>query len=74
MLYTKRTGKFEYGAILKGSQTGCSTKKDDFGFEYGAILKGSQTGSANPACASAFEYGAILKGSQTPCFSNKRIL
>ena len=35
--------RFEYGAILKGSQTGgfCCIRASVF--EYGAILKGSQT-------------------------------
>ena len=35
--------KFEYGAILKGSQTGKKLVKHVIQFEYGAILKGSQT-------------------------------
>ena len=35
---------FEYGAILKGSQTAMPSEKRVIGFEYGAILKGSQTG------------------------------
>ena len=36
--------QFEYGAILKGSQTGNVDNTSDLKFEYGAILKGSQTG------------------------------
>ena len=36
---------FEYGAILKGSQTGAFAYKRVVLFEYGAILKGSQTRS-----------------------------
>ena len=35
---------FEYGAILKGSQTTQTLIMTDKRFEYGAILKGSQTG------------------------------
>ena len=35
--------RFEYGAILKGSQTSTSPQRSGEGFEYGAILKGSQT-------------------------------
>ena len=57
--------KFEYGAILKGSQT---SEYDAFFaamFEYGAILKGSQTLSLLGIKSILFEYGAILKGSQT---------
>ena len=34
---------FEYGAILKGSQTLERKSKLSTAFEYGAILKGSQT-------------------------------
>ena len=34
---------FEYGAILKGSQTHAAERQDHSQFEYGAILKGSQT-------------------------------
>ena len=34
---------FEYGAILKGSQTNVDCIYDPTWFEYGAILKGSQT-------------------------------
>ena len=34
---------FEYGAILKGSQTGKKLIVNVEQFEYGAILKGSQT-------------------------------
>ena len=34
---------FEYGAILKGSQTKAYRKSLTVTFEYGAILKGSQT-------------------------------
>ena len=37
---------FEYGAILKGSQTGKEYKLLIELFEYGAVLKGSQTTSA----------------------------
>ena len=36
--------RFEYGAILKGSQTFRRGWKNMPWFEYGAILKGSQTG------------------------------
>ena len=58
--------RFEYGAILKGSQTnGISCGKYNL-FEYGAILKGSQTNMLILVLTSLFEYGAILKGSQTP--------
>ena len=35
---------FEYGAILKGSQTEQGARQISLEFEYGAILKGSQTG------------------------------
>ena len=35
--------RFEYGAILKGSQTPVQNIGDTARFEYGAILKGSQT-------------------------------
>ena len=34
---------FEYGAILKGSQTLSDVPPNEVQFEYGAILKGSQT-------------------------------
>ena len=34
---------FEYGAILKGSQTEDVFEREYLWFEYGAILKGSQT-------------------------------
>ena len=34
---------FEYGAILKGSQTKNLKGRCTIKFEYGAILKGSQT-------------------------------
>ena len=34
---------FEYGAILKGSQTLIKAESRTAPFEYGAILKGSQT-------------------------------
>ena len=34
---------FEYGAILKGSQTSRQVIVHVVQFEYGAILKGSQT-------------------------------
>ena len=37
---------FEYGAILKGSQTSLSQLQGRAVFEYGAILKGSQTSFA----------------------------
>ncbi len=40
---------FEYGAILKGSQTDGQTVKHVVEFEYGAILKGSQTHSRSKA-------------------------
>ena len=56
---------FEYGAILKGSQTEKPLVKRLFLFEYGAILKGSQTERRRPIGFYWFEYGAILKGSQT---------
>ena len=36
-------GVFEYGAILKGSQTPIMITPSASQFEYGAILKGSQT-------------------------------
>ena len=35
--------QFEYGAILKGSQTAFASVRESNVFEYGAILKGSQT-------------------------------
>ena len=35
--------QFEYGAILKGSQTHLLKMMKMLEFEYGAILKGSQT-------------------------------
>ena len=35
--------QFEYGAILKGSQTDLAFVAVKHEFEYGAILKGSQT-------------------------------
>ena len=38
-----RSREFEYGAILKGSQTMLYQWLSQFAFEYGAILKGSQT-------------------------------
>ena len=38
-----RRSKFEYGVILKGSQTKNARIDDGRGFEYGVILKGSQT-------------------------------
>ena len=57
--------RFEYGAILKGSQTGLPCESPSPEFEYGAILKGSQTDREFLEFASKFEYGAILKGSQT---------
>ena len=56
---------FEYGAILKGSQTAYSRSKSKNVFEYGAILKGSQTYPHRLMGVRGFEYGAILKGSQT---------
>ena len=56
---------FEYGAILKGSQTPKKKRNSVVAFEYGAILKGSQTISERYNAADKFEYGAILKGSQT---------
>ena len=34
---------FEYGVILKGSQTAADRGNTNAGFEYGVILKGSQT-------------------------------
>ena len=57
--------KFEYGAILKGSQTVSAVTFPAYEFEYGAILKGSQTRLPLCFCLFTFEYGAILKGSQT---------
>ena len=57
--------EFEYGAILKGSQTDSSFMMTKCGFEYGAILKGSQTCLDAALYLALFEYGAILKGSQT---------
>ena len=56
---------FEYGAILKGSQTKTFMQDAHTSFEYGAILKGSQTVSCLTNPSFRFEYGAILKGSQT---------
>ena len=56
---------FEYGAILKGSQTATMCKITLALFEYGAILKGSQTIYTSIKMHLLFEYGAILKGSQT---------
>ena len=56
---------FEYGAILKGSQTKKRLSITGLMFEYGAILKGSQTSQLAFTCDRMFEYGAILKGSQT---------
>ena len=35
--------QFEYGVILKGSQTDPYSMNNDELFEYGVILKGSQT-------------------------------
>ena len=58
--------RFEYGAILKGSQTRVPLATRTDLFEYGAILKGSQTVKFWWRIMSKFEYGAILKGSQTP--------
>ena len=57
---------FEYGAILKGSQTEYWFNFCGLWFEYGAILKGSQTNVDCIYDPTWFEYGAILKGSQTP--------
>ena len=56
---------FEYGAILKGSQTTNTFGNYTVSFEYGAILKGSQTILTCGNILPKFEYGAILKGSQT---------
>ena len=53
--------KFEYGAILKGSQTVFIAVICPSAFEYGAILKGSQTWKHNHTLRRRFEYGAILK-------------
>ena len=61
----KRVIGFEYGAILKGSQTTRSRSRGRRPFEYGAILKGSQTWLRRVPLSLTFEYGAILKGSQT---------
>ena len=61
-------GLFEYGAILKGSQTELAYMADVERFEYGAILKGSQTYQVRMKTGMRFEYGAILKGSQTFIF------
>ena len=57
--------RFEYGAILKGSQTISTGNARTSKFEYGAILKGSQTIHGIYQIFVSFEYGAILKGSQT---------
>ena len=57
--------EFEYGAILKGSQTAPFGILLKYLFEYGAILKGSQTQISTDDVRGKFEYGAILKGSQT---------
>ena len=57
--------QFEYGAILKGSQTNAPFLILILRFEYGAILKGSQTADYQYMQFKLFEYGAILKGSQT---------
>ena len=56
---------FEYGAILKGSQTVDALRVVFLGFEYGAILKGSQTCVITSVREPEFADGAILKGSQT---------
>ena len=53
---------FEYGAILKGSQTGKKLVKHVIQFEYGAILKGSQTiGSGGCIIARKSEFFAFLR-------------
>ena len=56
---------FEYGVILKGSQTCKATSQPRGTFEYGVILKGSQTARTFTRNNIMFEYGVILKGSQT---------
>ncbi len=54
--------QFEYGAILKGSQTGHFNHKRRRLFEYGAILKGSQTiGSGRCIIARKSEFSAFLR-------------
>ena len=62
---------FEYGAILKGSQTRQERRYRGGEFEYGAILKGSQTIFDTVINLFTFEYGAILKGSQTKIFKGQ---
>ncbi len=57
--------RFEYGAILNGSQTEKSIFSFPQVFEYGAILNGSQTIVICLKRSELFEYGAILNGSQT---------
>ncbi len=57
--------RFEYGVILKGSQTYDRNLVVVEMFEYGVILKGSQTMKQQAKLNVAFEYGVILKGSQT---------
>ena len=53
--------KFEYGAILKGSQTTGGYFTGVVWFEYGAILKGSQTiGSGGCIIARKSEFFAFL--------------
>ena len=53
---------FEYGAILKGSQTLSLCRKQLKRFEYGAILKGSQTiGSGRCIIARKSEFSAFLR-------------
>ena len=54
--------KFEYGAILKGSQTTGGYFTGVVWFEYGAILKGSQTiGSGGCIIARKSEFFAFLR-------------
>ena len=53
---------FEYGAILKGSQTLQDATRRPKKFEYGAILKGSQTiGSGGCIIARKSEFFAFLR-------------
>ena len=54
--------RFEYGAILKGSQTRAGRIGSPNLFEYGAILKGSQT--ANKLGVSYGKYKALLSSPQ----------
>ena len=53
--------RFEYGAILKGSQTYRFVQINILLFEYGAILKGSQT-DENAALRERLEKAVCFKG------------